>query len=101
MRAVRNNGIDHTITATNKGNERQIEQMVDKAMCAYANAKRAGERPDGFFFNKLSKQDVEVEVAKMWSEYEATIHCIAMFVEQPTSYICQYVIARAKDEFGI
>jgi hypothetical protein len=100
-KATNKYGIDYIITVTNKDNERPVEQMVGKAMCAYANAKRASERPDGFFFKKLSEHEVEVEVAKMWSEYEATVRCIAMFVDQPTSCICGYVIARVEEEFGI
>jgi len=88
MKAVKNNGINHILTATNEDNDRQIEQMVGKAMCAYANAMEVAD---------LDKVQQKVFMA----EYEATVLCIGMFVDQPTSYICQYVIARAKEELGI
>lgn len=100
MKKATKNGIDHIITATNKDNERQIEQMVGKAMCAYANWQ---ERKNNK--NELAEQfgmaQVQTTIAASQSEYEATIRCIAMFVDQPTSYICQYVIARCFEEFGI
>lgn len=95
MKTVKNNGINHILTATNEDNDRQIEQMVGKAMCAYANwqQERNSDRED-----KIQKKLIEQSHR---SEYEATVRCIGLFVDQPTSYICQYVIARAKEEFGI
>ena len=101
MKNATKNGIDYIITATNEDNDRQIEQMVGKAMCAYANLKRATERPEGFFFRNVSEADMKEAKVAFEAEYEATIRCIAMFVEQPTSYICGYVIARCSEEFGI
>lgn len=101
MKKATKNGIDHIITATNEDNERQIEWMVGKAMCAYANWRRATERPEGFFFKNASEDEQEKAKVAFNSEYEATVRCIAMFVNQPTSCICGYVIARVEEEFGI
>lgn len=93
-------GIEYIITATNEDNERQVDRMVGKAMCAYANYKGAKNE-----HKNLVKQygaiSVEVTEAQYMSEYEATVHCIALFVDQPTSFICNYVIARCFEEFGI
>ena len=83
-------GVERVITATNEANERQVEQMVGKAMCAYANWQMTEKR----------KRERGAVIACQ-SEYEATVRCIAMFVDQPTSYICSYVIARCSEEFGI
>ena len=102
MKKATKNGIDHIITVTNEDNERQVEQMVGKAMCAYANWMVAREcvLED---INKGFEAEPEKHraVVAHKSEYEATVLCIGMFVDQPTSYICQYVIARAKEELGI
>lgn len=101
MKAAKNeHGIDHIITVTNEDNERQVEQMVGKAMCAYANWKGAVNEHKSLV-EEYGVLSVEVTEAQYGSEYEATVRCIAMFVDQPTSYICQYVIARAWEEFGI
>lgn len=91
-------GIEHIITATNEDNERQVEMMVGKAMCAWANYLQAVE------MTKDTKNDptlVQVGLTAHMSEYEATVRCIALFVDQPTSFICNYVIARCFEEFGI
>lgn len=98
MKAAKNeHGIDHIITVTNEDNEREVEQMVGKAMCAYANFLNAKEHEE----HEFKYQPKEVVVQRHLSEYEATVRCIAMFVDQPTFYICQYVIARAWEEFGV
>lgn len=76
------------LTAYNPENDRQIEQMVSKAMCAYANAME---------INNLNRTQHEIYM----SEYEATVRCIAMFVKEPVPTICIYVIDRCKSEFGI
>lgn len=96
MKKATKNGIDNIITVTNEDNERQVEQMVGKAMCAYANWQEVDNIP--YLANGYDKAEAK---GRFESEYEATIRCIAMFVDQPTSYICQYVIARCFEEFGI
>lgn len=102
MKAARNeHGIDHIITVTNEDNERQVEQMVGKAMCAYANWQRSIDSRRFYFKGNVSEIEKEKIRAANESEYEATVRCIAMFVDQPTFYICQYVIARAWEEFGV
>lgn len=88
------------LTAYNPDNNRQIEQTVGKAMCAYANWQEAEESArDG---EEYAGGISAVEMACMRNaEYEATVRCIAMFVKEPVSTICAYVIDRCKDEFGI
>lgn len=100
MNKATKNGIDYIITATNEDNDRQIEQMVGKAMCAYANWQGVEDDRDQLT-TLYGINAVEKSITAHKSEYEATIRCIAMFVEQPTSYICHYVIARCFEEFGI
>lgn len=101
MKSVKNNhGIEYIITVTNNDNERQVEQMVGKAMCAYANYKQATDEHVELV-EQYGAISVEVTEASFNSEYEATIRCIALFVDQPTSIICQYVSARCSEEFGI
>ena len=91
--------VKFVITASNKANEREVEIMVGKAMCAYANWKQTEAADyDNPQFRHVSQYEV---MAAQESEYEATVRCISLFVEQPTSYICKYIIARAKSEFGI
>lgn len=76
------------LTAYNNQNDRQIEQMVGKAMCAYANAMEVAD---------LDKVQQKVFMA----EYEATVRCIAMFVKESVPEICVAVIDSCKKEFGI
>ena len=87
------------LTPTINGVDRQIEQMVSKAMCAYANWR---ETSNANFndprFRHVSQYEAEAEHR---SEYEATVRCIALFVEEHVPSICEHVIARAEDEFGI
>ena len=101
MKMATKNGIDHIITATNEDNERQIEMMVGKAMCAYANWHRSTDKNHFFFKSGVSELEKEKARTAHQSEYEATVRCIAMFVEQPLSYVCEYIIARCFEEFGI
>ena len=89
------------LTAYIPENDRQIDQMVGKAMCAYANWRRATERPEGFFFKNVSENEQDAAKVAFKSEYEATVRCIDMFVKEPVPTICTYVIDRCKDEFGI
>ena len=77
-------------TAYDKANERQIEMMVSKAMCAYANWQAAEEKAFA----------IEERVSHR-SEYEATVRCIAMFVKESVPAICTAVIDGCKEEFGI
>lgn len=76
------------LTAYNPENDRQIEQMVSKAMCAYANAME---------INNLNRTQHEIYM----SEYEATVRCIDMFVKESIYEIQFAVIESAKEEFGI
>lgn len=78
------------ITAKNKANEREVEMMVGKAMCAYANWQTALDNP--------YSKDIQIAYK---NEYEATVRCIDMFVEEHLQQVCQTIIDRAKSEFGI
>lgn len=101
MKVAKNKyGIEYIITAYNEDNEREIEQMVSKAMCAYANYRGAVNEHKNLV-DEYGVLSVEVTEAQYNSEYEATVRCIGFFVEQPTSIICNYVIARCYEEFGI
>lgn len=87
------------LTACNKDNEFQIEQMVSKAMCAYANWREASNANfNDPRFRHVSQYEAEAEHR---SEYEATVRCIALFVKEHVPSICEHVIARAEEEFGI
>lgn len=92
--------VEHIITPYNKDNEREVEMMVGKAMCAYANWQSVKDDRDQLT-SLYGRELVEKSLSAHESEYEATVRCIAMFVEQPTSYICSYVISRCHEEFGI
>lgn len=78
------------LTAYNDQNAREIEMMMGKAMCAYANA---------VTINKMNPKSENV-IALM-SEYEATVRCIDMFVRENIYEIQLAVIDSAKEEFGI
>lgn len=88
------------LTAYNSQNDRQIEMMMGKAMCAYANWQERRNNKE-----ELAKQfgmaQVQTTIAANESEYEATVRCIAMFVKESVPEICMAVIDSCKEEFGI
>ena len=87
------------ITAKKKANEREVEMMVGKAMCAYANWKQT-EAAD--YNNPQFRHVSQYEVmAAQESEYETTCRCIAMFTVEHLPEVCQTIIDRAKSEFGL
>lgn len=77
-----------TVTPTNPANAREVEMMMGKAMCAWANA---------------TTGDYQIEQYRRMAmaEYEATARCIDMFVREPLWKVCSIIIERAKAEFGI
>lgn len=75
------------LSAYNEANDRVIDMMVGKAMCAYANWQMA--QLDG------------LPVIAQMSEYEATVICISMLVNESVPAICQHIIDRCKEEFGV
>ncbi len=88
------------LTAYNEANEREIESMVGKAMCAYANWQ--GELKALY----AAKSDTARTLAKQGAiayknEYEATVRCIDMFVRENVYEIQHIVKGRAEVEFGI
>ena len=87
------------LTAYNDCNERAIEGMFGKAMCAYANWMdvRNADYHDPRFRHEPQG---EVEAACQ-SEYEATVRCLAFLVKESVPEICMAVIEAAKEEFGI
>ena len=101
MKVAKNKyNVEFILTAYNEDNEREVEQMVSKAMCAYANwQERKSNKAE--LAEEFGKAQVELAITASESEYEATVSCIGLFVEQPTSVICNYVIARCYEEFGI
>ena len=82
------------LTAIKETNEREIEMMVGKAMCAYANARETFDKsytdPE---FRHVSQDEI---VAALTAEYEATIRCIAMFVREDLYEIQRFVKAEAE-----
>ena len=76
------------LNANNTQNDREIGWMFGKAMCAYANAMQVIE---------LDKNQYRIFMA----EYEATVRCIDMFVEESIYEIQLAVIDACKEEFGI
>lgn len=101
MKLAIKNGVENIITASNEDNERLVETMVFNSMCAYANWQRSIDQKRFFFKSGVSEIEKERIRASLQSEYKAIIRCIAMFVDQPTSYVVDYVIARCFEEFGI
>ncbi len=77
----------YAITVCNENNEREVEQMVGKAMRAYADGQVS--RKNG------------MSSAIRDAECDAIVRCIGLFVEQPTFIIYKYVIARCHEEFGM
>ena len=81
-------------------NAREVEMMVGKAMCAYAN----------WTYCEDNMRDVKEKVgSEEWlrqltahkSEYEATVRIIEMFVTDSIYAIQAYVVDRAEEQFGI
>lgn len=88
------------LTPYNEQNKREVEMMVGKAMCAYANYTENQNNRADLIFNHGIKA-FELTQAALESELEATERCIAMFVEEHLPEIGIIVIERAKEEFGI
>lgn len=91
------------LTAMVEGTERQVGQMVGKAMCAYGNwhdtmkyTKHAAEMND----EQCVAISEKCEAAYL-SEYEATIRCIGMFVEEDLYEIQAFIADKCAEEFGI
>lgn len=88
------------LTPHNEANAREIEMMVGKAMCAWANWMDIADNRKKYE-SEYGSTMTEVEKTAAMSEYEATVRCIAMFTEERLPQVCEYVIERAKAEFGI
>ena len=88
------------LTAYNECNEREIESMVGKAMCAWANHESAM-RAEKQLRAEYGDATFEKVTAAQLSEYEATARCIGFFVKESLPEICAYIIERAEKEFGI
>ena len=89
------------LTATKSTNQREVEMMFGKAMCAYYNWRKAAERPKAFFKSHVGEQERANITAQFEAEYEATVRCIAMFVDESLPNVCKAVIAAAEEKFGI
>ena len=85
------------LTPYNECNEREIESMVGKAMCAYANHESAMKAEDQLRRDYGDKV-FERTTAAQWSEYEATVRCIEFFVRDSIYEIQDYIIERAEAE---
>lgn len=90
------------LTVTKSTNQREVEMMFGKAMCAYANwmvVRKCVLEDLDMGFDPDADKSRYVTAAK--SEYEATVRCIAMFTVEHLPEVCQTIIDRAKSEFGI
>lgn len=94
------------LTVTNEDNSQQVELMLEKAMHAYRNAKEAQfehsrTKGNGSRSSYEKRLNLKLSQATFQGDYEATVACIAMFVDQPTSYVRQFVTDRCKAEYTI
>lgn len=89
-----------SLTATNPANEREVNRMVGKAMCAYANwlgfVKATTDQID-----KMGRIKFHELRSANKSEYEATCRCIEMFVYESIYTIQDFIKERVAEEFGI
>lgn len=81
----------------NERNAREVEMMVGKAMCAYANAESI-KRDAKKNIEEYGHEEYRVAVQSCMSEYEATVRCIEMFVSDSIYAIQHYVVSRAEAE---
>ena len=91
------------LMAYNEANNREIEMMVGKAMCAYANWQENLKKVWADFDQNGDDgyTSAWVRAARDKSEYEATVRCIEMFVRDSIYEIQDYVMQRATDEFEL
>lgn len=82
----------------NECDERPVEMMVGKAMCAYANWQGLKAEYDG---DERGYKPGYDQVSKFEAEYQATVRCIGMFVSDSLPQVCRHVVERAKAEFDI
>jgi len=85
------------LNAYNEANAREIEMMVGKAMCAFANAESI-KRNAKKNIEEYGHEEYRVAVQACMSEYEATVRCIGMFVKDSLYAIQAYVVERAEEE---
>jgi hypothetical protein len=81
-------------------NAREVEMMVGKAMCAFANAESI-KRDAKKNIEQYGHEEYRVAVQAGMSEYEATIRIIEMFVKESIYEIQAHVVGKAEAEFGI
>ena len=78
----------------------EVEQMMGKAMCAYANLTDIRKNRAELVF-KYGIKEYETTLTALESELEATERCIAMLVTEHLPEIGMIVIERAKEEFDL
>ena len=88
------------LTPIHENNEREVEMMVGKAMCAYANAESI-KRDAKKNIDEYGYAEYRMAVQAYMSEYEATVRCIEMFVKDSIYAVQAHVNERAEREFGI
>ena len=83
------------LTAINEINERNVEVMMGKAICAFANArtifKKSYNDPQ---FRHVSQDEI---VAACEAEYEATVRCLDLLVKE-NLYEIQQIIRDCAEE---
>lgn len=86
------------LTAINEINERNVEVMMGKAVCAYANLQRVIEYEELFVESgAVTHEQAEVAKARHASEHEATVRCLDLFVKENLYEIQQIVRACAEE----
>lgn len=88
------------LTPYNEANAIQVEAMMSKAMCAYANLQSVEDDRDQLT-SLYGRELVEKSLSAHESEYEATVRCVEMFVREGIYEIQQIVRENVKEEFEI
>ena len=83
------------LNAYNECNEREINSMVGKAACAWAN-RECALKSEKQLRSEFGDKVFDTTTAAQLSEYEATVRCIGMFVRESLPQVCEFVIAEAE-----
>ena len=84
------------LTPINESNAREIQMMLSKAVCAFANAESIKKNAKKNIA-EYGHEEYRVAVQACMSEYEATIRILDFFVEE-SLYEIQYVVVNEAEE---
>lgn len=88
------------LTLRNPEDRHAVRQMMNKAMCAYANWQDVLDNFDELV-EQYGRAQVKLHAESLSSEYQATVRCIALFTKEHLPEVCQTVIDRASEDFGL